>query len=351
MTVRFDTAPTEICVLRLSAIGDTCHTLPVVRTLKAHWPEARITWIIGRTEASLMDGIDAAELIVFDKAGGLPAYGKLFRDLRGRRFDLLLHMQASLRANLVALITGGRTRVGFDRDRARDLQWLFTNTRIAAASHQHVMDGLFSFAERVGVTERVLRWDIPVSDADREYAAQLIDGGRPALVISPCSSQRFRNFRNWRALDYAAVANHAAANYGAQIVLSGGNSELEQRYGEEISEACDGPVKNIIGRSSLKQLLCVLDAATALVCPDSGPAHMANAVGTPVVALFATSNRRRTGPYNFQDLVVDKYPEAVQLEFGKTVDQIPWGQRVRNPDAMDLITVADVTAKLDLVFH
>ncbi len=99
---------------------------------------------------------------------------------------------------------------------------------------------------------------------------------------------------------------------------------------------------NLIGKTSLKQLLALLERASLLLCPDSGPAHMATAVGTPVVGLYATSNRFRTGPYLSQDLVVDAYPRAVQREFGKSVEEIPWGARVRDPSAMGLISVDEV---------
>jgi heptosyltransferase I len=100
----------------------------------------------------------------------------------------------------------------------------------------------------------------------------------------------------------------------------------------------------------LKQLLAILQRSSVVLCPDSGPAHMSTAVGTPVVGLYATSNRLRTGPYFSQHLVVDKYPEAVQREFGKSVDELRWGQRVRDPEAMSLITVPDVIEKLDAAF-
>ena len=174
--------------------------------------------------------------------------------------------------------------------------------------------------------------------------------GRPTLVISPCTGQRFRNFRNWRADRYAAVADYAVRRYGAQVLLTGGSTAIEQRYGGDISALTEEKPTNLIGRTSLKQLLAILGRATVVLCPDSGPAHMATAVGTPVVGLYATSNRYRTGPYFSQHLVVDKYPEAVAREFGRPIETLRWGQRVRDPAAMSLITVADVTAKLDAAF-
>jgi heptosyltransferase I len=211
------------------------------------------------------------------------------------------------------------------------------------------MDGLFGFLEYLGVDERTLRWDIPISDADREFAARHCPAGGPVVVISPCSSDRFRNYRNWRAENYAAVAAHLRREHGAQVLLTGGSTAIERQYGELITRSGDPGVRNLIGASSLKQLLALLERADLLICPDSGPAHMATAVGTPVVGLYATSNRLRTGPYFSQHLVVDRYPQAVEREFGRPVADLRWGERVRDPDAMDLIQVGDVIARTDQV--
>jgi heptosyltransferase I len=251
----------------------------------------------------------------------------------------------------VSLLVRANVRIGFDKARARDQQWLFTNVRLPARRERHVMDGLFEFAELIGVPRpQQPRWDIPVSADDVAAIAPLFAAAKPTLVISPCTGQRFRNYRNWRADWYAEIADYAVQRYGAQVLLTGGTTTIEQTYGRDICDAARWQPHNLIGATSLKQLLAILKRATVVLCPDSGPAHMATAVGTPVVGLYATSNRHRTGPYFSQDLVVDKYPEAVAKEFGRPIETLRWGQRVRDPAAMSLITVADVTAKLDAAF-
>ncbi len=351
MLPSFDVPPAELCLIRLSAIGDTCHTVPVVRAIQKAWPETRLTWIVGKTEYGLLEGLDGVNFIVFDKSRGQRAYFDLRRELSGRRFELLLHMHASMRANLVSLLVSANTSLGFDRARGRDYQWLFCRNRLTATPHQHVMDGLFEFATALGIQRDELRWDIPLAAADREFAESQIDASSPSLVISPCSGQRFRNFRNWRMDRYAAIADYAAERYGAKILLTGGPTDLERDYGRGIVELASTEVVNLIGRTTLKQLLALLKRCTVVLCPDSGPAHMATAVGSPVVGLYATSNRHRTGPYNSQALVVDRYPEAVRQELGGSVEEIRWGRRVRNPDAMSLITVADVKMKLRAAFE
>ena len=350
MSLELNSPPQRVCVLRLSAIGDTCHTVPVVRAVQRAWPQTELTWIVGRVEHALLAGLEGVEFIVFDKGRGLAAYGDVRRRLRGRRFDVLLHMHASMRANLVSLLVSADLRIGMDRARARDGQWLFCNRRIPARPRQHVMDGLFEFARVLGIEPGVPRWDIPLPEDARAFARQHIDGSAPALVISPVTGQRLRNYRNWRAERYAAAADHASQRYGAKVLLCGGKTQLETEYGREICRRARCGIVNLIGRTTLKQLLALLERATVLICPDSGPAHMATAVGTPVVGLYATSNRHRTGPYLSQHLVADRYPQAVERAFGKGVDEIRWGRRVRDPGAMNLIGVADATRKLDAAF-
>ncbi|MCZ6516021.1 MAG: glycosyltransferase family 9 protein [Gammaproteobacteria bacterium] len=351
MSLSIQSPPESICVIRLSAIGDCCHTLPVIRTIQAAWPETRITWVIGETEFQLMNGVDGVDFITFDKRRGIHGLREIRARLRGKGFPLLLHMHASMRANFVSRMIPANIRIGFDRRRARDFQWLFTNQRIPWRPEQHVMDGLFGFVEFLGLKERVLRWDIPISEPDRQFASDAVGESTLVVAISPCTSQRFRNYRNWRAENFAAVAQYAHETYGAEIILTGAATQIEQEYGAAITAEASVPVKNLIGKTTLKQLLAILDRADLLICPDSGPAHMATTVGTPVIGLYATSNPGRTGPYNSLDLVVNRYPEAVNKEFGKPVNSLRWGQRVRDPDAMDLIRVGNVTAQIDIVLR
>ena len=336
-----DGAPDQLAILRLSAIGDTCHVVPVLRTLQAVWPETAITWIIGRTEATLLGDLPGVEFVSFDKREGRQAYRKLLQQMRGRHYDVLLHLQAALRASIASLCIPARLRLGYDRARAKDFQWLFTNARIQGEQRVHVMDSMFAFLEALGIKERVLRWDIPIPLEAQEFAERELPPGR-LLVISPCSSARWNNFRNWPAERYAAVAEEAMRKHDFHIVLTGGGTELERWYGEEIARRMTRKPLDLIGRTSLKQLLAVLQRADVLVSPDSGPVHMATTVGTPVIGLYASSNPLRTGPYLSQQWVVNRYPEAVQAAFGKSVEELPWGKRVRDPDVMERILVDDV---------
>ena len=342
-----NTQADKICVVRLSAIGDTCHALAVVRRIQDNWPGAKITWVIGKTEARLLADIPDIEFIIFDKSKGRQAYKNVRLELGDRSFDIVLCMHASMRVNFLYRSLRAPIRLGFDRKRAKDFQWLFTNRRIAAAHGEHALEAMMSFASAIGVAPQPIRWDIPLDEDVREFAADYRSPNKPLVVISPCSSNRSRNFRNWSIENYKATIRHLAKR-ACRIVLTGGPSTLEVEYGAALSE--DGVADDLIGKTSLKQLAALIDAADLVICPDSGPAHMATAFSTPVLGLYATSNPDRTGPYASRELTANRYPDAVQDYLGKSVEQVRWGQRVRHPDAMDLITVDEVIGKIDSFF-
>jgi len=341
----FSVAPRNICLLRLSALGDICHTLPIVRSIQKTWPETKITWIIGKLEYQLVYDIPDIEFIVFDKKEGLKAYRKLKQQMRGRHYDILLHMQMSIRASIASLLIPTEIRLGFDRERAKDMQWLFTNHQIAAKRNQHVIDSFFCFSEAMGIKEHYLEWKIPIPEEAMQYAKVNLATDQTVLIISPCSSM---SYRNWSAQGYAAVADYAAQVHNMQVVLCGGPSSIEKEYGENITALCHSTPLNLIGHTSIKQLLAILSQADVILAPDSGPAHLGTAVGTPVIGLYACTNPDRARPYLSNDLVINRYDEALVEKYGKTPAQVPWGTRVRDKGTMERISTDDVIAMLEL---
>jgi heptosyltransferase I len=338
--------PRSLCILRLSAIGDTCHIVPIIRTLQHTWPATRITWIIGKTEARLMRLLDGVELITVDKRAGLSGLRNFRKQLGGRRFDVLLHMQLAIRSSLLASLVEANLKVGFDRARARELQWLFTNARIAARAREHVLDSFFGFLGALGIGDRVLQWNLPLPTQAVEYAAKLIPDSRPTLLISPCSSH---SLRNWSPQRYAAVADHAFHRHGMRIILAGGPSTLERETGAAI-EQCLQPgtqILNQVGKDTLPEMLALIARARVLLAPDSGPVHMATMVGTPVIGLYAATNPARSGPYLSRQWCVDEYAQAAQRFCGTTAQELPWTRKIEEPGVMDLIKVPQVTEKLD----
>jgi heptosyltransferase I len=334
-----------VCLLRLSAIGDTCHALAALRAFQSAWPQTRFTWIIGKLEAKLMTAIlPEIEFIIFDKSKTLGELRRLRGTLSARRFDLLLNMQLSLRASLVSSLVSAPIKLGFDRRRARELQWWFTNARIAPATAEHVLDSFMGFARACGIDPAAPHWDLDLPADALAYARGIITDERPTLALSPCSSHPARN---WPAERYAAVADYAAGAHHMRVVLVGGRSAIEAEMGLNIAAAARKPVVNQIGKDTLPELLGLLSQSTALLSPDSGPAHMATMVGLPVIGLYAATNPARAGPYYSRQWCVDKYDAAAQKYLGKPAAQIPWTTKIERSGVMDLIDVRDVTAKLD----
>ncbi len=344
MKLPLKTEPTRICILRLSAVGDICHMLPVVRTMQKYWPNTEITWIIGKLEYSLVCDIPNIKFIIFDKSKGFSAYISLQHYFKHKSFDVLLHMQMSLRASIASLFIKAKVKLGFDRNSAKDLQWLFTNHKLHKPSSGHVIDNFFTFIETLGLSERHMKWDIPLPQAAINYAKQQIPDSL-IFIISPCSSMAYRN---WNATGYAAIADYAHNEYGFTVVLTGGPSAIEQHYGNTIIEQANTKIINLIAKTNLKQLTAVLSRATLLLSPDSGPAHIATAVNLTVIGLYATTNAKRAQPYLSEKYTIDKYPDAVLEKFNKPVSQVPWGTRVRDSGTMDKITINDVKQKIDL---
>lgn len=349
MSFAFTTPPERICLLRLSAIGDVSHVLPTLRVLQKAWPKTKISWVIGRTELALVSDIEGVEFIPFDKKCGYKALFDLRKTLRGRRFDLLLNMQVSPRAALASLCISAPIKLGYDRGRGKLLHNLLVNQRIAAVEKQHVLDSFLEFPRALGLAVDEISWEIPIPAVARQKIAALIPQERPYLAINPCSSVRARNYRNWSVETYAGIIDHAAEKFNRQTVLTGSPADNEVAYAAAISQKTRIKPINLVGKTNLKELLAVLAGAEMLISPDTGPAHMANAVGTPVIGLYATSNPERSGPYCNRELTMNKYPEALMAEKGKTVNEVRWGMRVRNPEVMNLITTEDVMHKIDQV--
>ncbi|HEY9052825.1 MAG TPA: glycosyltransferase family 9 protein [Gammaproteobacteria bacterium] len=338
--------PEKICILRLSALGDVTHVIPVVRAIQSQWPKTQITWICGKFEHKLLSSLEGVKFIVFDKKLGWKAYIKLCQELKGERFDVLLHMQVALRANLASLCVSARLRLGWDKYRARDFHRLFINHSVPAVSQQHQVQGFLSFAHSLGIDIEQPAWDLPVSDEGASFAYQHIDKDKKTLLISPCSSHVLRN---WSAEAYAEVADYAIEQLGMQVILSGGPSAVEKKMSQAIESRLRNKVTNLVGKDTLPQLVGLLKNVDVVISPDSGPAHIANALGTPVIGLYACTWSKRSGPYNYLDVCVDKFEIAAQKYRQKSAEQLRWGSKIEEPGVMDLIETAEVIAKLKQV--
>ncbi|OEF29477.1 glycosyltransferase family 9 protein [Vibrio rumoiensis] len=339
----FTSSPKSLCFLRLSAIGDVCHAVAAVQAVQRHWPETKITWIIGKVEAQLLDGLDGIEFVIFDKKAGYAGMKAVWQQLKHHKFDALVHMQLALRASLLTTGIKAKYKVGFNKKRAKEGQWLFTNKKIDDIQSQHVLDSFLSFVDYLGVPKSPAKWDMPINSEDVIWVNTHIDPQQPTLVISPAAS---KDERNWLTERYAQFADHAISQ-GYQVVLCGSPSQREIQLGDDIGQHMRQQATNLIGKTNLKQLLAVLKKADIVLAPDSGPAHMATTQGTPVIGLYAHSNPQRTGPYLSLSSTVSVYDNCVLQQYGKPVSELPWGTRVKGSDLMQQISLESVIQQFD----
>ncbi len=333
--------------MRLSALGDVTHVVPLVRTLQAALPNSRLSWIIGKGERRLLEGLEGVRFVEYDKRTGLAGMRRVrseLRELAPARFDALLQMQVAARANVLSAFVPARRRIGYDRARSRDGHGWFVNERIPDRPGIHVLDAIGSFCEPLGLRQTRVRWDLPVPGEAREWArAQWPQDGRPTLMISPCSSHALRN---WHAERYAAVADHAV-DRGWRAVLCGGRSDLERSTTDAILAAMQQPALDLVGRDTLEQLPALLERADLVMSPDSGPMHIANAMGTTVLGLHAASNPARSGPYSDRRYCVDRYDAAARKYLRQPAEALRWGRKIEHEGVMDLVTVEDAIAAFE----
>lgn len=334
--------PKRIALLRLSAIGDCIHVLPVLHALSAHWPNTRITWVIGQTEHALFNELPNAipnlDFIVYNKRGSKSDQATCIAQLKQQSFEVLLHMQTAFRASWLSRHIRAPIKLGFDAARSKDLQRCFTNHQISGNARVHFTDSFLQFLPALGVPlPSSLSWQLPVS-AD----IHLLNLPTRYLLLAPCSSQARKD---WAIEHYPAIIKHAWEQHQLTTVIVGAPTEREYAAGERLSQCAH--TLNLVGKTNLKQLVLMTQNADCVLCPDSGPAHIATIADTPVVGLYATTNPKETGPYKSLAHCVNAYPEALSRFLHKTESQTHWGQRVKHNDAMHLITPEQVIARIN----
>jgi len=301
--------PRSVAIVMLSALGDAVHVLPVANALRRAWPGVRITWIIQPVAHALVRGHEAIdEFIVFRRrrgAGALRSYADLRAAFRGRRFDLLLALQVYFKAGLITALAPAGVKLGFDRARARDLNWLFTDRRIPARPLGHVQDAYFEFLEALGVDPEPIAWNIRLSDAEQEAQRAFFAAlDRPACAFVVATS---KPAKNWMPERYARVMDAVQQDFGMRAVLVGGPSAVERAAAERIRALTREPPIDALG-DDVRRLVWLLHGSRLVVSPDTGPLHLARALEVPVVGLYGCTNPRRYGPYRrYRDLIVDGY--------------------------------------------
>ncbi|MBA4381832.1 MAG: ADP-heptose--LPS heptosyltransferase [Sideroxydans sp.] len=334
----------RIAIVRFSALGDVVLVSAAINALLSALPDAEVTWFTSPLTHSLLHRMPGVQFIVVDKPRSFSDYRDFYRRFRERDFDVVLAMQANLRINLLYPALRAPLKIGFDRTRAREGQWLFCNKRIAFHDN-HLVDSFLSFVEVLTGRAVEASWNLPIDDSDHAWANdQLRHLPRPLIAIHPYASKAERN---WLPERYAEVIQRAPCS----IVLTGGNSPAELALCEQLANVAPDRTLNLCGKTTPKQLAALLGKVNVLIAPDTGSVHIARAMDTPVIGLYAVASPKLTGPYQRLEYCVDRYPQAVHKYLGKDPEHLPWNTRVHHPDAMSLIEVDDVMLQLGRVLE
>lgn len=322
----------------MSAVGDAVHVLPVINALKRANPKTRITWVLQPSPATLVRGHRSVdEIIIFDRARGWRAFADVRSELAKRRFDLVINLQVYFKAGIVTAFTRAPVKLGFDRARARDFNWLFTNRKIPMHAVQHVQDQYFEFLTALGASPEPVEWDLGPWPDERAWQAQFLASvSRPVASIVIATS---KPEKDWIPERWAEVADALYLRYGMQVVLVGGTSDRERAAERIVMERASHKPRSELG-SGLRRLVSILDASSLVLSPDTGPLHMSVALDRPVISLMGYTNPKRTGPYRkFHDLMIDVY--------GEPGENYPISMENR-PGRMERIETQDVMERVAL---
>ncbi len=324
--------PISMCILRLSSIGDITHIIPIISTIKNVYQNSKISWVIGKTEYQLVKNLKDIDFILVDKKNTINSIVDMRNLFKNKNFDVVFHMQKSLRSKLVANVINGKINVTFN-----DI-----NTQ-----ESHVLDHFFAFLEKVNIKKRVMDWQVDsiLADHDMYLESNKINNLKPFFTINPLTSSRANNYREWDYNNFVTISEYCKNEYSINTVILGKTNKEKACFIEE----CFGRsnhVTNLINKTNLSEMLSVLNQSKFYIGPDSGTLHMARMTNIPIIGLYATSNPRRTGPYKKLEHVIDRYNEALNKYSNKDEGSAKWGERVRSPDAMKLITINDVKNKI-----
>ena len=331
-----DRACRHICSVMMSAIGDAVHVLPIVTALKRHDPSAKITWVLQPGPASLIRGHpDVDEILLFEKARGWRGMLDLRAQLARRTFDLVIDLQVYIKAGLVTAFTRAPVKLGFDRARARDMNWLFTNRRIPPHAPQHVQDQYLEFLSALDVPATPVEWNLgpwPDERALRDHTDAALPRPCATLVIGATHREK-----EWPSDRWAELAKALRGDFGLEPVLAGGRSARELATARRIEEG-GAQTRSTLG-VPLRELVAILDASELVISLDTAPLHMSVALGRPVISLMGYNNPKRVGPYRrYHDLIVDAY--------GDPGEDYPISYAHRS-GRMPRITVRDVLEKVE----
>jgi heptosyltransferase I len=338
----------RVCLVLQSGVGDIVHGLPLVNALKRDDPERHITWVVEPVPARVLDNHPAVDDVVPYRKGGWSAVRALWRELRPRGFDVVLNCGIYFKSAVPTFIARAPHKIGYGRDRASDGIWLFTNHRVPPQGARHRQEMYLELVEYLGVPARPLEWRITLSEAERAAQSELfgaLDAGRVAGLLTTAAIEH----KDWPTDRFAGVATALEREFGFRVLLLGGPGARERRRARQVADLSEAPVVWALG-DDLRRLIYLIDGCDLVIAPDTGPLHIARALGTPVIGLYGHTDPRRAGPYGaYEDLTIDRYNyDAPGRPYGGPVEEVHPARPGYRLGRMALIGVEDVLEKVEV---
>ena len=290
----------RICVIKPSALGDIVQSLPILGPLRHRFPHAAIHWVCNRSFCSLLEPISLIDQVhPFDRSAAGQGLWQRARQLRrfanelaSQSFDLVIDLQGLLRSGLMCWTTGAKHRVGLAT--AREGAGLFYHSVIDdRPKRQPAVARYWRLAHQLGLGDLPIRWDFCITDQERRTAQQLLAGLRPPIVAIHPGARWLT--KRWPPNHFAQTVERVLDQTGGTVVIVGAPDESS--LADTILEDVHHPCRNLTGKTSLRQLAALLQASTVLLSNDSGPMHLAAALGTPTVAIFTCTSPVRAAPH------------------------------------------------------
>jgi heptosyltransferase-1 len=302
----------NILIVKLSAIGDVIHTLPALNAIRNHYPNANITWLVEEDAAPLVQGHKALDRVIVSKRKRwLKALRSVsfwdtvqeicgfIKALRDTRYDMILDFQALLKSGILIAIARGRRKIGFGKGLEHmEHSYVFLNERIPAVDMEiHALSRGMMLLHAVGIPTNEVEYKLPVSDYDRKKIDELmkqhgINGEKPLIAINPVAKWETKLWPNKK---FSELADMLIDRYDMKIVFTGGIKDYSTI--QVIMSSMKDRAINFAGKTTLTELAALYEKAALVISTDTGPMHLAAAMGTPVVALFGPTAPWRTGPY------------------------------------------------------
>lgn len=303
-------APRHICIILLTGLGDVVHGLPLVNAIRRAWPATRVTWVVEPMPSGILTPhVAIDQVIVFERRRGARGVTALAGRMKKESFDVAINLNIYSKSIFPTLLSRARERWTFGRDRAREGVWLAGNRQLQPQPRRHTQDMFVEFADALGIDAHPFEWRFELTESELASQQALINSldGKPAVAIVGASANAKKD---WPAERYVPVVNAIQNDLGARVLLIGGPGEREAAAAKVILDGADAEPLNFLG-NDVRRLIWTLGASNTLVAPDTGPVHIARALGTPVVGLYGHTNPWRVGPWRaFEDLWIDAYTDA-----------------------------------------